>query len=257
MFLKIWKTLEIGSLEQRIANDAVDRPAYHYCVFQAARLAERLGEKRISVLEFGVAGGRGLLWLERIATEVEKVFDVGIDIYGFDSGTGLPPPEDYRDMPHIWQEGFFEMDVPELKSRLSRSDLVLGNVKDTVPEFMNRSDIAPIGAVMNDLDYYSSSRDALAVLRADPERILPRVLCYMDDVISSDVGMMSDRVGELLSIDEYNQVDEDRYLGKIPGMYQARKYPAMWNEQIYIHHIFSHPKNCQYVHPDKSRQLAL
>jgi len=51
---------------------------------------------RVSVLEFGVAGGQGLLTLERIAVRVEEMINIGIDVYAFDTGdgsyqaTGLP-----------------------------------------------------------------------------------------------------------------------------------------------------------------------
>ena len=38
------------------------------------------------MFEFGVAGGAGLVNLERIAELVEQKTGVGIDIYGFDTG---------------------------------------------------------------------------------------------------------------------------------------------------------------------------
>ncbi|NIP15814.1 MAG: hypothetical protein GWM88_14255 [Pseudomonadales bacterium] len=37
-------------------------------------------------------------------------FGVDIEIWGFDSGKGLPAPKDYRDLPYIRQEAFFEFD---------------------------------------------------------------------------------------------------------------------------------------------------
>ncbi|MHC4129678.1 MAG: hypothetical protein ACYSUA_16250, partial [Planctomycetota bacterium] len=43
-------------------------------------------ETRISALEFGVAGGNGLLALERAAMRLAEIFGVEIDVYGFDSG---------------------------------------------------------------------------------------------------------------------------------------------------------------------------
>ena len=53
--------LRFGDYLWRVELGAVQKPAYAYCVLQAARLAERMGIERISVLEFGVAGGNGLL----------------------------------------------------------------------------------------------------------------------------------------------------------------------------------------------------
>ena len=70
----------------------VCRPHYTWGVLHAAHLAKVLGIKRISVIEFGVAGGNGLVSLENIAQEVERLLGVGIDVYGFDTGVGLPKP---------------------------------------------------------------------------------------------------------------------------------------------------------------------
>ena len=55
---------KFGSYEQRIRIGATDYPYYGYCVYNAAILARKLGYKRISVLEFGVAKGDGLKNLE-------------------------------------------------------------------------------------------------------------------------------------------------------------------------------------------------
>jgi hypothetical protein len=76
-------------------------------VLQGASLAKILGLPRVSVFEFGVAGGAGLVNLERIAELVEQKTGVGIDIYGFDTGKGLPKPKDHRDVPYMWEEATF------------------------------------------------------------------------------------------------------------------------------------------------------
>jgi hypothetical protein len=85
--------------------------AYTWGVVQGVHLAKVLGIDRVSVIEFGVAGGRGLLALERIADQVKSIFGVTVDVIGFDTGTGLPKPVDVRDMPNLWSEGFFPMDL--------------------------------------------------------------------------------------------------------------------------------------------------
>ena len=43
------------------------RPTYTWAIVQSAFLASSLDVKRFSALEFGVAGGNGLLALERVA----------------------------------------------------------------------------------------------------------------------------------------------------------------------------------------------
>ena len=85
---------------------AVERPHYGHCIFEAAQLAHRLALPRISVIEFGCGGGNGLLNAEMHCVEVAKIFpDVAFELYGFDTGDGLPPPiEDYRDFPHYLLE---------------------------------------------------------------------------------------------------------------------------------------------------------
>lgn len=255
--LRAWRVFPFGSFALRLRYDVFPRPHYAYCVYQAARLAESLGIERISVLEFGVAGGLGLLELERLAAEMEREVPTRIDIFGFDTGKGLPKPIDYRDLPSVWRQGFFEMDEAALRARLSRARLVLGDVEQTVPAFFDASSPAPIGAVLFDLDYYSSTVQALRIFDTAPERLLPRVFCYMDDVISSDTGIHCDSVGPLLAIREYNAGSAARQLAPIAGFASGRPIRAQWNEQIYVHHAFEHPAYDTYVHPDGGRQLPL
>ena len=62
---RTWKALPLGSLKLRLDYDVFPRPHYAYCTYHAARLAEILGIERISLIEFGVAGGNGLVELVR------------------------------------------------------------------------------------------------------------------------------------------------------------------------------------------------
>ena len=162
---------------------AIERPPYAYLVYNAAKLAHRLGHQRVSILEFGVAGGEGLLSLERHADWVEKLFPVKIEVYGFDTGEGLPTPVDYRDLQYHWKAGHFRMDQEGLRSRLKRAKLVLGDVRTTAVSFLDAFQPAPIGGVSHDLDFYSSTMDALKLFDAPDDFILPRVFCYFDDVL--------------------------------------------------------------------------
>lgn len=258
LFFKAWQAMPVGSYKLRLDYDVFPRPHYAFCTYHAARLADLLGIERISLVEFGVAGGNGLVELERLAELVEQEFKVRIDIYGFDSGMGLPAPQDYRDLPYVWQEGFFKMDVDSLKSRLKRSKLILGDVKDTVPTFFEEHSPAPIAATFHDLDYYSSTRDALRIHEGDSKWLLPRIYCYCDDVYSSEMGgILCDRVGQLCAINEYNEQSPARILAPIAGFPQSRRRPATWNEKIYVHHDFDHPQYNTYVHPNRDRQLQL
>ena len=75
--------------------------------------------------------GSGLLSLEEYTEEIKKILGVQIDIYGFDTGQGLPKPIDYRDLPYHWKEGFFSMDKNDLVKKLKKAKLILGNIETT------------------------------------------------------------------------------------------------------------------------------
>ena len=68
------KQFSLFSYEDRLSVEAVDRPNYGYCIFQAARLASLLSYPKMSVIEFGCGGGNGLLNAEMHIREVMKLF---------------------------------------------------------------------------------------------------------------------------------------------------------------------------------------
>jgi hypothetical protein len=230
------------------------KPAYAYCLLNGARLAKRLGVSHISAIEFGVASGKGLMSLEYHATQVEKALGIKVDVYGFDSGEGMPEPVDHHDLPYHWKGGFFRMDKPKLLSRLSRSKLILGDVRDTVPQFLRDHDLAPLAFVSFDLDFYSATKAALQVLDARPEHRLPRLFTYFDDVIGSEVEMFNDYTGELLALKEYNREHSDQKLSQ--ARYFVRRCPRHWHHQIFIHHDFVHPRYIQFI-SEEDQQLPI
>lgn len=83
-------------------------------MYQAARLVKLLEIPRISVLELGVASGNGLVVIEQHARWIRHELDVNLEIYGFDTGEGLPEPVDYRDLAYGWKAGFFKRTKPHL-----------------------------------------------------------------------------------------------------------------------------------------------
>jgi hypothetical protein len=222
---KLIQILRIGSYEERVLVGAVDRPHYGYCVYQAASLAKRLGYQRISVLEFGVARGAGLV----------------IYIYGFDTSVGLPEPLDYRDLPYHWKKGFFSMDLPRLRARLKKAELVLGDIRDTSKDFFEKYNPAPIAAIAYDLDFYSSTVFALNMLDAGEKYYLPRVFCYFDDIIGTELELYNDYTGERLAINEFNRAHDDAKIC-IPYHLMARKPVEYWYHAIRICHFFKHSR---------------
>jgi hypothetical protein len=169
----------------RLAIDAVERPHYGYCVFHAAKLARQLGLTRISVIEFGVAGGNGLINLEYHAAEAKNHLNVDIEVYGFDAGSGLPEPVDYRDQPYHWRRGLFAMNQAKLRERLRFAKLFVGKISETLPVFLHDKP-ACIGAICVDVDYYSSTMELFKLFDMGRKDTMPRVYMYFDDVIGTE-----------------------------------------------------------------------
>lgn len=249
----------LGSHALRLALDTYPRPHYAYGVQQAAELAERLGLKRISVLEFGVAGGAGLAELARMARLATQSTGVEIELYGFDSSVGLPKPRDHRDLPYIWRAGDFVMDVDALQAAVPEAQLVLGEIDETVEEFLARYRPAPIGFVSIDVDYYTSTASALKLFHGEDEFFMPRVFCYFDDTVGDDDQIVhNDFVGELAAIREFNEANSRQKLAKVNGLASKRVVPADWNELIYVLHRFDHPEYGTYIGRDETEtQLPL
>jgi hypothetical protein len=248
------RTAKLGSPKFRYEIGAVERPHYAYLVYQAAQLAHRLGHKRVSVLEFGVAGGGGLLALERHAEWVETIFPVKIEIYGFDTGEGLPELGDYRDLQYHWKPGFFRMNQDVLKAKLTRSTLELGNIRDTVGNFVSDYSPVPIGAMSHDFDYYSSTMDAFKLFDVIGENSLPRMVCYFDDVIGGDVELYNDFIGERAAIHDFNSSHLDRKFS--PAYYLTARGGLTWHHQIWTYHYFGHRDYGKFV-SEENQQLAI
>ena len=225
--------LELGS---------VDHSWYGYPLLHSAWIARKLGYPRIAALEFGVAGGNGLVALERHAERVHRETGVEVVVYGFDTGEGMPQPQDMRDMPYLWQSGYFAMDQAKLKARLRFAKLELGRVEDTVAQFFDKENPPPIGFISFDLDYYSSTVAALKILDADHKRYLPRVVCYFDDLAGGILDAYNEFSGEILAIKEFNDAHADIKISRVRGLsYNSKNIPAQWHEKIHVAHRFAHP----------------
>jgi len=216
------------------------RSNYTWGALQGVYLAKSIGIERVSMLEFGVAGGNGLVALDQVAGMLEQEFGVGVDVYGFDTGKGLPKPTDYRDLPNLWSESDFPMDEAKLRSRLQRANLLLGLVKDTLPTFI-ASNPAPVAFISVDVDLYSSTMEAFQLLDADPSLLMPRIHCYFDDILGFTYG---DHNGERLAIAEFNASHPLRKISPIYGLKYFvpwSQHHASWVEAFYMIHILDHP----------------
>jgi hypothetical protein len=243
---KAIQAFSLLSYEDRLRICAIDRPNYGHCLLEAAKLAARLDCPKISAIEFGCGGGNGLLSAEMHISELEKLFPVKFELYGFDSGGGLPSAKDYRDFPYYFNSGQFKMDVAQLNREIKRATIVIGNVRDTCKTFFEKFNPAPIGCIFNDLDYYSSTIDSFNIFDADNHYFLPRVFMYFDDIIGDNTWLTSEFAGELLAVQEFNLNNYSKKIAVNRAMPMI--YPDQWwVHQIYIYHDFEHPRYNDFV----------
>jgi hypothetical protein len=217
--------------------DISPRPNYLSGVLLAAQEAHDEGIAAISVIEFGVAGGNGLVALQTEAEAVERETGVQIRVFGFDNGPdGLPEfIGDYRDHPDAWQPGDYPMDETKLRARLAlRTTLVLGNVGKTVPAFVHDGSAPPIGFISVDLDLYSSTTQALRILSLSGRRLLRRTFLYFDDI---DQVFTHRFAGELLAIEEFNNANSTIKIDQLRGFNINRPFPEKsYLRMMYVAH---------------------
>jgi hypothetical protein len=160
----------------------IPKLSYFDILSSGVREALHCGYDKLIVIEFGVGGGGGLLELCDYVNLFQNLYNLDIQVYGFDNGTGLPPPVDYKDHPEIWHESQFLMDE-NLKDKLPNfCHLIIGDVKDTISSFAEQIKDYKICFVSLDLDYYSSTSAALKLFDLPSTCFLPAVPMYVDDV---------------------------------------------------------------------------
>lgn len=230
-----------GGYRAKVEFDLMVRQQYAFPLLFAADEARKAGISRITVLEFGVAAGAGLMNLCELAERTERETGVAIEVIGFDTGSGMPPALDYRDMPEYFQEGDFPMDFEALRRALpTRAHLVIGPVETTIPDFLSTvSPKSPIGFVSVDVDYYSSAVQTLPILTGRPDQYLPIVPVYLDDVGMDGANPWN---GELLAVSEFNAAQPLRKIAPFTLLRSKRLFKnAQWIDRMYAAHIHDHP----------------
>jgi hypothetical protein len=235
----------VGGFLLREKFGIANRPWYAYGMLSAAKLAAKHGYKEIMAIEFGVANGRGLRNMAKLAKSIEYITGVKIRLVGFDTGKGMPQITDFRDHPEVYREG----DYPLLDEEALRNDvgddlqLLLGDISETTPGFVSKlSKECPIGFFSMDVDVWSSSKAALKLFEHDAEFYLPMVFGYFDDCSSRS--HFNKFCGELLAIEEFNQEHELRKIDIDRGVWNNHRHigPQIWYERMHILHLFDHPK---------------
>jgi len=76
----------VGLYRLLLAKFPLFRPHYLACMFDCAKQASELGYTKVSVIEFGVARGNGLVAIEKYTNLVFRKTGFRFIIYGFDMG---------------------------------------------------------------------------------------------------------------------------------------------------------------------------
>lgn len=216
-------------------------PPYAVAIWRAAEIASATGFSEISVLEFGVANGEGLRACALLAQETGAIFNIKIHVFGFDGCAGLPESRGYKDCPQCWDPGMFRMRHEEPEAGFYGATLLPGDFEDSIPAFI-QAQRPPVGAIMLDVDFYSSAIVALGIFNHPPCRFLPIVSLYADDI-----GASLEFQGETLAIKEFNQKSALRKIS--PELesfgefnFHGRRYGF---SKLKSCHMFDHPLyNC-------------
>jgi len=232
-----------GNYKMRIACDLVVRQQYAFSLLKTAELALAQGLRSVTVIEFGVAAGAGLVNICEISRNITKLTGVDFEIFGFDSGKGMPPPRDHRDHPEVFSEGSFPLiDRSALIRALPQNaKLILGDIEETLPSFIaHLSASSPVGFVVIDVDYYSSAKACLNVFIGAPDHYLPWTLVYLDDTGFESANPWA---GELLAVREFNDENEMRKIHLFTGLRHKRLFKhTSWFDQVYLLHVLDHAR---------------
>jgi len=230
------KPLRVGLLKYLTLRFKTFRPYYETILLESVLEAKELGYKKVSVLELGVAGGNGIITLEKYKKKIEKLTNIQIEIYGFDTGDGLPQIDNRYDLPFIWSTGDYKNDKQELEKRIT-SKIFYGDIKDTFEDFI-KTDPEKIVSIFIDLDLYTSTKKFLNQLQKFKHYLSPRVYCYFDDVFHPS-HYINEHNGELLAIKEFNDENTDIKIGKSVSSFYDFKFPT-GTEGLFMMHNFFH-----------------
>jgi hypothetical protein len=243
-----------GDFRAREQYGLIVRANYLYGMLRAADVAKYCGKKRVTVIEFGVASGAGLLNMIGLAPLVEKETGIELRIVGFDTGKGLPHVEGYKDHPELWRTGDFATEDREglMRKLGSRAEIIWGDIADTIGPFTDSIDpSAPIGFISVDLDIYSATAAALLCLTGQAEKYNPSISMYFDDV---SFFFANEWAGELAAISEFNEEHEFRKIGPDRSLPGRRPVLSNWYSKMYVCHVLDHEIRQS---PRDRRELAI
>jgi hypothetical protein len=107
--------------------------------------------------------------------------------------------------------------------------------------------------VVIDVDYYSSARSALRILTGSPERYLPLVPVFLDDI---GLDGSNPWTGELLAVREFNDEQAMRKIAPFTLLRSRRIFKnPQWIDRMYACHIHDHPIRSPKLHRGERRYI--
>ncbi len=237
------KPLRVALLKYLSLKFKQFRPHYETILLESCLEAKKLGYEEVSILELGVAGGNGIISLEKYKKKIEKIYDIKINIYGFDTGTGLPNPDDKYDLPFHWKKGDFKIDKNKLERKIS-SKIFYGNIRDSIDLFIKENP-KNIISIFFDMDFYSSTKNFLDQLNKIENFLCPRVYCYFDDIFNPN-HWINEHVGEELAIKEFNKSNRDLKIGLSLDNINDFKFPLA-KGHLFMLNNFNHKDFKKYI----------
>ena len=237
------KPLRVAFLKYLQVKYKTFKPHYETILLESCKEAKKLGINNVSVLELGVAGGNGIIALEKYKKSIEKYLKIKIDIYGFDTGEGMPETNLKEDLVFVFKPGQFKIDKNLIAKKI-KSKIFYGDIKNTVSEFIKLKP-SKISCIFFDLDYYSSTKAFLDQINNLNEYLLPRVLCYFDDLHVPEKYISSIN-GVPLAINEFNSTNTNYKLGASVDHILDFKFPLA-KSLVYILHDFNHPDYNKFI----------
>jgi hypothetical protein len=240
-----------GGLRSKEAFDLLVRQQHAFGLLTAADQARARGIRRLSVVELGVGAGTGFLNLCELAARVTKETGVEFRLTGFDTGEGMPPPSDYRDHPELYKEGWFPMNREALvKSLPANAQIRFGPIGETMESFVGElGREAPLGFATIDVDFYSSTKDALHLFEGPADAYLPFVTVYVDDLA---LPTHTRYAGELLAMREFNDDHQLRKLDWDWNLQHTRVFKrAEWLTHMFKLHVLDHPERNDLSRPSE------
>tara|TARA_B100000965_G_scaffold137739_2_gene114595 strand:+ start:1970 stop:2824 length:855 start_codon:yes stop_codon:yes gene_type:complete len=212
-----------------IKYGTIPRPNYALGILMAAHQAKELDYKKISIIELGCWNFEGLIDIENYIHDIKKFIDIDFNVYGFELGTGHIKEEiDPKNRLYELSGGDYTFKKKDNLKKLKFSKLILGDVKDTAPKFLEEShlDEAPLGFIIFDLGFYTSAKHALQLLKSDSKKYLPRSIIYSDNNY-----FVLENEADKAAFAEFNQ-EGNKIISPIGEL--AEQMSVSWNKWIFL-----------------------